>query len=456
MRFLLAIVVVFLLGSPAAVFAQDAPRLEVPVPGLELTPIIHNDANITVPWLAQYIGGVYTFLLSIAGVLAAVMMVVGGFQYVTSAGDKSKIGAAKSRIRDALAGLVLALGSYTVLYAINPSLIAFDGLKIMKVNTELAEEWDASLGTTTVATDDGSQPVADAAPPAPGTPPPPLPTNCPFTLSADVQSNKASGRKEFYDAVLAPGVLKSTATADKIVEIGVLAIQCKAWLGSCGRTAGAINAMAGVFESKPEWSYCCLNEAACVLKAKEICKSKYSGKDLTRCLKQADNADNCNDNSKGKEIYAISQTQRMFMYALRCDNEKAAKAEKAGKPWPACSFSGPWPASGQGSTDCKRDDCKTSGAEARKAFNAFLENERQAGRLKPYPELQRGDRLVIYNGNNDIVGAHAIIFTSWAKDGKRINVIQGSAGTPTHGGSWCVHPTKCGDNVYPITNIWRP
>lgn len=134
---LLAIIAALLL--PAAARAQDVPALEIPVPGLEFTPII-READITIPWLAQYIGGIYTFLISIVGVLAACMMIYGGFQYATSAGDKSRIGAAKKRITDALVGLLLALGSYTVLFAINPDLVSFEGLKIAGVRTELYEQ----------------------------------------------------------------------------------------------------------------------------------------------------------------------------------------------------------------------------------------------------------------------------------------------------------------------------
>lgn len=123
-----------------------APLLEVPIPGLELSGAVRTNGQITIPWLAQYVGGVYTFLLSIAGMLAAVMMVVGGFQYVTSAGDKGKLGAGKQKIMNALTGLVLALGSYTILYAINPGLVAFEGLKIGAVNSELFANEDYDPG----------------------------------------------------------------------------------------------------------------------------------------------------------------------------------------------------------------------------------------------------------------------------------------------------------------------
>ncbi len=118
----------------------DAPLLEIPIPGVELSSAFRESGTLTIPWLAQYVGGVYTFLLSIAGMVAGVMMVIGGFQYVTSGGDKTRISAGKQRIVNALTGLVLAFSSYVILYTINPNLVSFEGLKITGVETELVSD----------------------------------------------------------------------------------------------------------------------------------------------------------------------------------------------------------------------------------------------------------------------------------------------------------------------------
>lgn len=131
-----------------AVPTENRPVLEIPIPNLNFTGIIRENGQITIPWLAQYIGGVYTFLLSIVGLMAAVMMVIGGFQYVTSGGDQGKIGAGKKRIVNALTGLVLALSSYVILYSINPDLVAFNGLQLTGVRTEtLGDFTDGGLPT---------------------------------------------------------------------------------------------------------------------------------------------------------------------------------------------------------------------------------------------------------------------------------------------------------------------
>ncbi len=116
------------------------PALQIPIPEVSFTQAIVKDSSITVPFLGQYIGGVYKFLVSIVGILAAVMMMVGGFQYLTAGGDKNKVDAGKKRILDALMGMVLALGSYVLLFAINPDLVTFNNLKFAVVETEIAED----------------------------------------------------------------------------------------------------------------------------------------------------------------------------------------------------------------------------------------------------------------------------------------------------------------------------
>ena len=57
-------------------------------------------------------------------VLSAVFMIsVGGFLYLTSAGNTSRAGQARGIITDAIYGLVLALIAYFILYVINPDLV---------------------------------------------------------------------------------------------------------------------------------------------------------------------------------------------------------------------------------------------------------------------------------------------------------------------------------------------
>ncbi|MBI4133847.1 MAG: hypothetical protein HY475_00320 [Candidatus Terrybacteria bacterium] len=70
----------------------------------------------------QFFGWLFFAAMGFAAVLALLMIVVGGVQYMVAAGNTSGQGAAKKRISDALLGLVLALASVLILYTINPDL----------------------------------------------------------------------------------------------------------------------------------------------------------------------------------------------------------------------------------------------------------------------------------------------------------------------------------------------
>jgi len=69
-----------------------------------------------------------SFMLYAAGILAVLMLVIGGVQYVLagSMGNPEKISDAQSRLLSALGGLVLALGAWIILYTINPKLLNID------------------------------------------------------------------------------------------------------------------------------------------------------------------------------------------------------------------------------------------------------------------------------------------------------------------------------------------
>lgn len=86
--------------------------------------------------LGQYLSILYNYLIGVAGVLATVMIVVGGFRWLLAAGDPGKIGAAKETIGSAVIGLALALGSFLLLNTINPQLVELRLPYIPKVKQE--------------------------------------------------------------------------------------------------------------------------------------------------------------------------------------------------------------------------------------------------------------------------------------------------------------------------------
>jgi len=74
----------------------------------------------------KYIKGFYGIGVGIAGVLAAIMIVIGGIEYITSAANPSGRTEANKRIWAAVGGLLIALLSWIILNTINPNLLKFN------------------------------------------------------------------------------------------------------------------------------------------------------------------------------------------------------------------------------------------------------------------------------------------------------------------------------------------
>lgn len=109
-------ILILLLLIPAITFAQDAGYqgidLQAPIGGLSRV------AN-----LGEYIAGLYRYAIVLAGVLAGIMITVGGLKWLMAAGNASVIESAKKTIFGALVGLILVFTSYIILNTINPQLV---------------------------------------------------------------------------------------------------------------------------------------------------------------------------------------------------------------------------------------------------------------------------------------------------------------------------------------------
>jgi len=75
---------------------------------------------------ATYVVALYEFGLWTVGIAAMLMISIGAFMYLTSAGNTSAMGKAKDIIFDAIIGVILALTSYLLLYTINPAFVTID------------------------------------------------------------------------------------------------------------------------------------------------------------------------------------------------------------------------------------------------------------------------------------------------------------------------------------------
>ncbi len=80
--------------------------------------------------LGGYIVALYNFLLGAIGIIAMIMLVYGGFRYMTSAGNPTAMGDAKDIFYSAIIGLALALISYLIIGTINPELLFTQDAKL--------------------------------------------------------------------------------------------------------------------------------------------------------------------------------------------------------------------------------------------------------------------------------------------------------------------------------------
>lgn len=73
--------------------------------------------------ICSYTSRMFTIAIGVAGILAVLVLVVGGFQYIAGAASPSARSAAKDRITYAVIGLILALASWVILNTINSDLV---------------------------------------------------------------------------------------------------------------------------------------------------------------------------------------------------------------------------------------------------------------------------------------------------------------------------------------------
>jgi hypothetical protein len=112
-------------------------RTEVVIPGSPVESTVEGFFRGRVGDIASYLDIIYNFLVSAVGMVAATMIMIAGFQYLTAGGDSSKVDAAKKRIGSAMLGLILVLASYVLLNTINPNLVNFQVPRIEQVKPEL-------------------------------------------------------------------------------------------------------------------------------------------------------------------------------------------------------------------------------------------------------------------------------------------------------------------------------
>lgn len=118
-----------------------APDIKVSIPGMEpLKDIQCAEGSCTIPWFGQYIAGLQSYAIGIVGIIAVIVIMIGGTIWLMAGGNSSQIEEAKKFISGGIFGLFLTFGAYVILYIINPNLTVMKGLEIDRIKRINLEE----------------------------------------------------------------------------------------------------------------------------------------------------------------------------------------------------------------------------------------------------------------------------------------------------------------------------
>jgi hypothetical protein len=102
----------------------------VPLPGFPGG----NSIQIDCLTLGDYLSYLYKFVIGLVGLLSVFMITLGGLMWIFAGGKSGKVKQAIGYIKGAVAGLLLAVFSYSLLYIVNPQLVEIKriGLPVVK------------------------------------------------------------------------------------------------------------------------------------------------------------------------------------------------------------------------------------------------------------------------------------------------------------------------------------
>jgi hypothetical protein len=86
--------------------------------------------------LAQFIAFIYQYGMSVAALLAILVIIFAGVQWTISGGNSETISSAQRKIYGAVIGLVILAAAYTILYTVNPYLVNLRPPNIWMINTQ--------------------------------------------------------------------------------------------------------------------------------------------------------------------------------------------------------------------------------------------------------------------------------------------------------------------------------
>lgn len=122
----------------------NKPTPKIEIPGLQFSDVTKTEDELGtwlhIPFFGEYLSAVYKFSVVAISVLAIIGLIDGGITRVLRGGSQEGREASTKRIIGSLTGLIIAVGSYTILYTVNPELVQFKNLKVRYVEQILSIE----------------------------------------------------------------------------------------------------------------------------------------------------------------------------------------------------------------------------------------------------------------------------------------------------------------------------
>jgi len=117
-KFLIFFLLGLFLTTPLVGLAQFSQQQTYP--GVGGQDLVGGSASGSIPSLVKYL---FNLAVWVCILVAVLVLILGGVQYVASTGDVGKMTGAKTRIYGSLLGLTILIGAWYVLYIMNPSLV---------------------------------------------------------------------------------------------------------------------------------------------------------------------------------------------------------------------------------------------------------------------------------------------------------------------------------------------
>ena len=86
--------------------------------------------------IGDFIKTLYNYAMAVVSIVATIMIIFAGVQWITSGGNAETITAAKHRLTGAVIGLFIAFFSYTILRTINPALVTLQLPQVWMVRSQ--------------------------------------------------------------------------------------------------------------------------------------------------------------------------------------------------------------------------------------------------------------------------------------------------------------------------------